>query len=158
MIAPADDIDQIMAVMALAFDPQFGEAWTRRQVEDALILGNCHYGLAMEEDRCAGFYLSRFAYDEEELLLLGVIPAARRNGYGAQLLEQFLAGARFRGASRALLEMRRDNQADNLYRKFGFTQIGERPYYYRSSTGERFDALTFACQLQRDYSETDQAE
>jgi len=155
LIAPADDIDQIMAVMALAFDPQFGEAWTRRQIEDALALGNCHYGLVMEEDCCAGFFLSRFAYDEEELLLLGVIPSARRNGYGAQLLEQFLAGARSRGAARVLLEMRRGNRAENLYRQFHFTQIGVRPYYYRSSTGERPDALTFACQLQQDYTAND---
>ena len=152
MIAPVDDIDQIMAAMALAFDPQFGEAWTRRQIEDALVVGNCHYGLAQVEDRCAGFFLSRFAFDEEELLLLGVIPSARRNGYGTQLLEQFMAGARSRGASRALLEMRRGNQAENLYRQFDFIQIGERPNYYRSSNGERFDALTFACQLQQDYT------
>ncbi len=155
MSAPADDLDQIMAVMALAFDPQFGEAWTRRQIEDALVLGNCHYGLVMEEDRCAGFFLSRFAFDEEELLLIGVIPPARRNGYGVQLLEQFLAGARSRGASRALLEMRRGNRAENLYRRFDFTQIGERPNYYRSSNGERLDALTFACQLQQDYTAND---
>ena len=155
MIAPADDIDQIMAVMALAFDPQFGEAWSRRQVEDALVLGNCHYGLVMEEDCCAGFFLSRFAFDEEELLLLGVIPSARRNGYGVQLLEQFLAGARSRGAVRTLLEMRHGNSAENLYRKFGFTQIGVRPNYYRGKNGERRDALTFACQLQQDYTAND---
>ena len=33
----AADIDRIMEVMALAFDPAFGEAWTRRQVVDALM-------------------------------------------------------------------------------------------------------------------------
>lgn len=155
MSAPADHIDHIMAVMPLAFDPQFGEAWTRRQVEDALVLGNCHYALAMQEDRCVGFYLSRFAYDEEELLLLGVIPSARRNGYGADLLAQFLAGARSRSAIRALLEMRQGNPAGNLYRRFGFDQIGVRPHYYRGKDGERRDALTFACKLQPDHKATD---
>ena len=65
-MVPTDDLDRIMAVMAAAFDPVFGEAWNRRQVEDALIMGNCHYGLAPATGDCAGFYLSRFAFDEEE--------------------------------------------------------------------------------------------
>ena len=147
MIAPADDLDRIMAVMAAAFDPVFGEAWNRRQVEDALILGKCHYGLVPADGDCAGFYLSRFAFDEEELLLLGVIPLRRGRGYGARLLEQFTDGARSRGARRVLLEMRRGNPAERLYLRYGFKQIGSRPNYYRGTNGVRIDALTFAFQL-----------
>ena len=45
MIGGPDDIDRIMDVMMAAFDPAYGEAWNRRQVEDALALGNCRYGL-----------------------------------------------------------------------------------------------------------------
>ena len=149
MTAPADDLDRIMAVMEAAFDPQYGEAWNRRQVEDALFLGNCHYGLAMDGNTCAGFFLSRFGFDEEELLLLGVVPAMRRRGHGAALLEQFLAGAGSRGATRALLEMRQSNSAEILYRKAGFEQVGLRANYYRGKYGERGDAMTFACQLVR---------
>ena len=48
MIAPGDDIDRLMAVMQAAFAPEYGEAWTRRQVEDALLMGNCFYGLIGE--------------------------------------------------------------------------------------------------------------
>jgi ribosomal-protein-alanine N-acetyltransferase len=36
-----DHIDRLMAVMDAAFDPFFQEAWTRRQVEDALVTGMC---------------------------------------------------------------------------------------------------------------------
>ncbi|MFM5917963.1 MAG: GNAT family N-acetyltransferase [Novosphingobium sp.] len=136
-----------MAVMEAAFDPQFGEAWSRRQVEDALILGNCHYGLAMQDSTCAGFFLSRFGFDEEELLLIGVAPSLRRAGHGAALLQQFLAGARSRGARRVLLEMRHDNPAGELYRRYGFEQIGRRANYYRGKDGVRRDALTFASEL-----------
>jgi hypothetical protein len=70
MIVPLDDLDRIMAVMSAAFDPEFGEAWSRRQVEDALMIGNCHYGLAFAGGDCAGFFLSRAGVDEEELLLI----------------------------------------------------------------------------------------
>lgn len=150
MMAPADDLDRIMAVMEAAFEPQYGEAWNRRQVEDALILGNCHFGLVHDGSLCAGFYLSRFAYDEEELLLLGVVPEQRGRGYGARLLEQFIDGARSRHAQRVLLEMREGNPAERLYRRYGFEQIGKRPDYYRGTNGQRINALTFACQLDVD--------
>lgn len=149
-----DDVDRIMAVMATAFDPEYGEAWSRRQVEDALGFGNCHYCLVgphgpsqAASDTAAGFTLSRTGYEEEELLLLGVTPEFRRNGLGGYLLEQLRDAARSRGAKRLLLEMRRGNPAESLYRKFGFYSIGERPEYYRTGSGLRIDAITFACNI-----------
>jgi ribosomal-protein-alanine N-acetyltransferase len=151
---PVDHIDQIMALMAVSFDAEFGEAWTRRQVEDALVIGNCFYLLANTEgedpapgDAVAGFSLSRFSYDEEELLLFAVSPQFRRCGIGKRLLQRFAAEARTRGARRLLLEMRRGNSAESLYRGFGFAPIGLRPMYYRTRSGPRIDAITFACDL-----------
>jgi len=152
MMPPADDIDRIMAVMIAAFDPEFGEAWNRRQVEDALLLGNCHYLLIAENgvaplpgEPAAGFSLSRHGWEEEELLLFAVDPKYRRRGLGAKLLTRFAASAQARGAGRLLLEMRQDNPAEHLYRQFGFTQVGRRTGYYRTPSGARLDALTFAC-------------
>ena len=151
MIPPGDDVDRIMAVMAAAFDPAYGEAWTRRQVTDALLIGNCHYGL-IGADGCipeaevpaAGFYLSRHGFEEEELLLFAVDPDYRRLGLGNTLLTEFHDAAKMRGAHRLLLEMRRGNPAQVLYQRFGFRPIGERPNYYRMEHGERIDAITFA--------------
>ncbi len=147
-----DDIDRIMAIMAVAFDPEYGEAWNRRQIEDALLIGNCHYLLAGEAgaealagEPIAGFSLSRTGYEEEELLLFAVAPQFRRRGVGQQLLARFAAAAKERGARRLLLEMRRGNSAESLYRAHGFVQIGERLNYYRSRSGPRLDAITFAC-------------
>ena len=151
MIPPGDDIDRIMAVMATAFDPAFGEAWTRRQVEDALVIGNCHYLLAGIDgddlsagETAAGFALTRHGYEEEELLLFAVDPQYRRQGIGTRLLARFIAAAKVRGAQRLLLEMRRGNPAEALYGAFGFTQIGVRPAYYRGLGEIRVDAITFA--------------
>src|SRR5687768_14127955 len=99
----SDDLDRIMAVMEAAFDPAFGEAWTRRQVGDALVLPNTHYLLAGndggapgEGQETAGFVLSRGAADEEELLLIAVDPRHRGRGIGTALLERFIAAARGR--------------------------------------------------------------
>lgn len=147
-----DDLDHLMAVMEAAFDPLYGEAWTRRQVEDALLFGNTHYLLAGpdgeapgEGDEITGFSLSRFGFEEEELLLFAVIPAHRGRGIGRRLLSRFAETAQYRGAERLLLEMRNGNPAESLYRDFGFVPIGKRPKYYRQSNGERTDAITFSC-------------
>ena len=150
----SDDVDQIMAVMDVAFAPEFGEAWSRRQVEDALLLGNCAYGLIATNgaapaagDAAAGFFLARHVAGEEELLLIAVAPAARRGGLGALLLERFVAAATDRGARRLLLEMRDGNPAEALYRRYGFLPVGRRRDYYRTRDGRRLDAITCARQL-----------
>lgn len=140
-----------MAVMDAAFDPAYGEAWTRRQVEDALLVGNTQYRLIaatgqppLDHEAAAGFFLSRTGFEEEELLLLGVAPQYRRLGLGRRLLDWLAHEARERGADRLLLEMRQGNPAEHLYRGFGFASIGLRPNYYRAPSGGRIDAITFA--------------
>lgn len=147
-----DDVDRIMAVMAGAFDPAYGEAWTRRQLEDSLVVGNCHYllagadGLPLAEGGApAGFALSRAGFEEEELLLFAVLPENRRRGVGQAMLRRFVEAARARGARKLFLEMRRGNPAEHLYRRFGFSPVGERPNYYRAQNGSRIDAITFVC-------------
>ncbi|AZI34549.1 putative ribosomal-protein-alanine acetyltransferase [Caenibius tardaugens NBRC 16725] len=145
-----DDIDRIVDVMGTAFDPAFGEAWNRRQVTDALTIGNCRYGIvdstghAPEQGiAAAGFFMIRGVLDEAELLLLAVKPEIRGRGLGRKLLEMFEADATNHGQTRLFLEMRAGNPAEFLYRKFGFTQIGRRPKYYTGADGTRLDALTF---------------
>jgi [ribosomal protein S18]-alanine N-acetyltransferase len=150
-----DDVDRIMAVMDAAFDPAFGEAWTRRQVEDALTLPGSHYRLASaagdspaDGEPAAGFTLSRGAADEEELLLIAVHPAHRGHGIGDALLAGFIADARARGAQRLFLEMRQGNSAESLYRRHGFARVGRRRHYYRRTSSAPLDAITFALQPQ----------
>jgi [ribosomal protein S18]-alanine N-acetyltransferase len=153
MNRPTDDVDRIMAIMDAAFDPQFGEAWSYRQILDALTLGNCDYCLIDAEGYhstpgdAVGFFLSRYGFEEEELLLLAVKPSARRMGFGNTLLKILAESAKNRGAKRLLLEMRRGNDAEALYRKFGFTPIGLRTSYYRTKFGNIFDAVTFSLSL-----------
>jgi ribosomal-protein-alanine N-acetyltransferase len=107
-----DDVDKIMAVMTTAFDPVYGEAWNRRQVDDALRFGTCHYALTdaqaqspAETEMAAGFFMSRTGYEEEELLLLAVDPQYRGRGLARSLLDRLRLDAASRGAGRLLLEM-----------------------------------------------------
>jgi len=147
----SEDVDRIMAVMDTAFDPAFGEAWTRRQVGDALLMPNTHYvligadgGVPADGEAAAGFVLSRGAVDEEELLLIAVNPIHRGRGIGGALLGRFMAEARGRGAERLFLEMRDGNPAEALYLRHGFARVGRRRAYYRRGSGLPLDAITFA--------------
>jgi ribosomal-protein-alanine N-acetyltransferase len=145
-----DDLDKIMAVMEVAFDPAYGEAWTRRQVGDALTLPNTHYLLAGPDGEdpgdgdATGFLMSRGAAGEEELLLIAVSPEARRRGIGRALLQRFVKAARERGHLRLFLEMRDGNPAGHLYRDFGFEPVGRRRNYYRGARNGPIDAITYA--------------
>lgn len=146
-----DAVDAIMAVMEAAFDPAYGEAWTHRQVSDALTFPRTHFILLDADgqeparpENCAGFTLSRQIGDEEELLLIAVVPAARRRGVGHALMGRFIAEATARGSATLFLEMRDGNPAEALYLAHGFRPVGRRPNYYRSGRGGPFDAVTYS--------------
>ncbi|MEM7702987.1 MAG: GNAT family N-acetyltransferase [Pseudomonadota bacterium] len=149
--APQAAVDGIMRVMDAAFDPAYGEAWTRRQISDALLLPSTH-ALLVDADGALtdgvsslpkGFVLSRHAADEEELLLIAVTPDVRTRGLGKILIDRLFEAAAIRGVNWVFLEMRRGNPAIHLYRKVGFEPVGERPNYYKLLDGSRVDAITF---------------
>ncbi|WP_454886781.1 GNAT family N-acetyltransferase [Sphingomonas oryzagri] len=143
----AIDLDEVMATMHLAFDPAFGEAWTRGQCAGIMGLGGVWLLLSRRCGRPAGFALARGVLDEAELLLLAVQPEHRRFGIGRALLDAVAAEARSHGATRLHLEMREGNPASILYERAGFHEIGRRKRYYRGHDGSSFDAITLACRL-----------
>ncbi len=157
-----DDTDHMMAIMAEAFDPHWGEAWTRGQLSASLALPSIFYRLIGADggltDRAAaaaaragfapaGFTLTRHIPGEEELLLIAVHPAHRGRGLGRRLLEQLKHDARSRGAAKMFLEMRSNNPAEQLYRSCGYVPIGKRKDYYRLKNGDLLDAITFSIDL-----------
>jgi ribosomal-protein-alanine N-acetyltransferase len=78
-----------------------------------------------------GFLVARAAADELEILNLGVIPQARRQGMGRLLLDAALRWGHASGAARAFLEVRESNEPARLfYEAKGFIVAGRRPLYY----------------------------
>lgn len=144
--APAD-LDAVVPLMAVAFDPRFGEAWTQAQCMGVLSLPGVWLTLGEVNERIAGFALLRIAADEAELLLLAVDPAQRRCGIGGALLRAAVRDCRDRGARKLHLEVRSGNDAVNLYRRYGFEKTGVRPRYYRGADGDVFDAHSFSLEL-----------
>jgi ribosomal-protein-alanine N-acetyltransferase len=77
---------------------------------------------------------------DAEILTVGVIPPARRQGVAIRLIHALLDEARQRGATAAFLEVRVDNHAARaLYEREGFVRVGMRRGYYDAG---RVDAIT----------------
>lgn len=138
------DIDTVDALMAQAFDPHFGEAWTRGQCLGVLAMPGVRLLLAYFDDEPAGFAMTRSVADEMELLLLATVPGHRRRGVGATLLRAVVADARAEGIAQMHLEVRAGNDAVQLYAKQGFAKVGERRGYYRGRLGHLYDAHTYS--------------
>ena len=69
---------------------------------------------------------------EAEVQTIAVDPAREGAGLGTTLLTELLAEAARRGCDDVVLEVRADNaRAQDLYRRFGFTQVGLRRGYYQ---------------------------
>ena len=138
------DIDTVDALMAQAFDPRYGEAWTRGQCLGVLAMPGVRLLLAFLDDEPAGFAMTRTVLDEIELLLLATTPKHRRRGVGATTLRAVIAEAQAEGAMRMHLEVRAGNDAVQLYLAQGFARVGERRGYYRGRLGHLHDAHTYS--------------
>ncbi len=138
------DADAVDRVMQAAFEPRYGEAWTRAQCVGILTMPGVWLTLAKSAGETVGFALVRAIMDEAELLLIAVDPACRRRGVAGALMRSMLAECRGRGVKRVHLEVRANNPAVALYTSHGFTKAGERRDYYRAKSGEQFDAHTYA--------------
>ncbi|MEO8509485.1 MAG: ribosomal protein S18-alanine N-acetyltransferase [Betaproteobacteria bacterium] len=116
--------------------------WTARNFHDALTAG---YGaqVAEREGRIVAFGVLMLGPGEAQLLNLSVVPDARREGLGGELLRRFLADAVRLGAELVFLEVRVSNDAAiALYEREGFERIARRiGYYPPGPDGKREDAL-----------------
>ena len=138
------DADAVDRVMQAAFEPRYGEAWTRAQCVGILTMPGVWLTLARIEGDVVGFALVRAIMDEAELLLIAVDPACRRRGVAGALMRSILDECRGRGVHRVHLEVRANNHAVALYAAHGFTKVGERRDYYRAKSGVSFVAHTYA--------------
>lgn len=144
----ANDLSAVDGIMRRAFDPRFGEAWTRGQCLGILALPGVWLKLAEVSGEAAGFALARAGGGEAELMLLASDPRFRRQGVGAALLRSIIADARGRDAAQLFLEVRAGNDAIAFYERLGFTKIGERSSYYRGTGGQLFSAYTYRLGLE----------
>jgi ribosomal-protein-alanine N-acetyltransferase len=117
------------------------EAWSADSYRAELADTRHRYYLAAvdENESLLGWAGIRVVGDTAEILTVGVVPQARRQGIGGRLLAMLLDEARRRGAIEAFLEVRVDNTAaQQLYEHARFVRVGIRRGYY---AGGRIDAV-----------------
>ena len=120
--------------------------WSRGNFADSLKAGHSVWVCRLGGD-LIGFSVVMSVVDEAHLLTIAVCPRYQGQGYGARLLRNAMQRAREHGASKLFLEVRPSNErAVDLYRHFGFRQIGLRKGYYPAALG-REDALVFDKEL-----------
>lgn len=144
--AESDAVPDIMPVMAAAFDPTYGEAWTEIQCRGALALPGSWMLTARHDGRTVGFAIVRTVLDEAELMLIGVDPDCQHSGVGQALLSAVFERCRTLSVEKIHVEMREDNPARRFYINAGFTVAGQRRNYYHRLDGKSADAITF-CRL-----------
>lgn len=92
------------------------------------------HGPAGPHTNVFGCAVARIAFEQCEILTLGVLPEARRRGGGGALVDRICRLAAATGANVVLLEVAEDNDAAQaLYRVKSFTTAGRRPDYYRDN-------------------------
>jgi len=115
----------------------FGEeAWSRAMLAGELARQpkSRHYLVADDGGTVAGYGGLLAAGTQGDVLTLAVAGDRWGRGTGSALLEALLTEAARRGCTEVFLEVRTDNaRAQQLYRRYGFTQIGLRRGYYQPS-------------------------
>ncbi len=141
----AFDIPLLAELHVAIFNAPWDRPWSAESLAQILAMpGAC--GWLLESERApVGLALALFTLDEGEILLTGILPAARGRGHGTRLMRAVVAGARAAGVAKLFLEHAELNAAAaRLYRRAGFVQIGRRLRYYSdpSSPATRYDAVT----------------
>ncbi len=142
-LGPAD-----LAEVAALEETVFRDPWTPGMIESELAGGEDRVrpGIRDEGGRLVAWGFGRIGVDALEILVVGVVPAARGRGLGRAIVREMLRRARAAGLARADLEVRVSNRpAILLYASEGFVPVGRRPRYYRD--GE--DALLMSLVLRR---------
>ena len=120
--------------------------WSKNTFADGLSAPYFSYVITAGND-VQGYYLCHQVLDEVTLMDVGVLPSARGQGLGKQLLLHVISESAKRAASMIFLEVRASNHtAISLYQACGFSHIDVRKNYYPTASG-REDACIMRLEL-----------
>jgi ribosomal-protein-alanine N-acetyltransferase len=132
------DVDEVHALECSVFP----HPWSRANFMDSLASGYDAWVLREPAGALAGYFLLMYAVDEAHLLDLGVAAPLHGRGVGRYLLDRIAALSRAQHMASILLEVRPSNtRALEVYRRYGYEEIGRRKGYYPAHEGRREDAI-----------------
>lgn len=132
------DLTEIIAVERLAYPVP----WTHGNFVDSLAAGYPAEVLRGARAELLGYWLAMPGVDEMHLLNITVVPAWQGRGVAIVMLDRLAAECRRQGLAQLWLEVRVSNErAREVYRRYGFAEVGRRRAYYPVQQGPREDAI-----------------
>jgi ribosomal-protein-alanine N-acetyltransferase len=115
----------------------FPDAWDYRSVMDLITTEGAMCFTASEGGRVIAYVIGRLIAPEGEIYRVAVDEAYRKRGIAYRLLDYAVKTSRGKGLESIFLEVRSMNTpAINLYRAYGFSEVGRRKGYYRNPTDD----------------------
>jgi ribosomal-protein-alanine N-acetyltransferase len=126
-----DDLEQVVAIDQVSFSLP----WPARSFQFELTdnpASRCW--VADMAGRIVGMVVAWLIVDEIHIATFATHPDFRKQGIGKALLLHTLRSAKAGGALTSFLEVREGNNvALDMYRKFGYVEIGRREGYYKDN-------------------------
>lgn len=123
------DLDRVMEIER----DSFSTPWSRGSFRNLLARRDADLWVAEVEGEVVGYAVAWYVLGEAELGNVAVAREWRRRGIAGRLLRFAVERCRGRDIRRLYLEVRQSNhEAQTLYERHGFVQIGLRRRYYRS--------------------------
>ena len=130
-----DDLKSIKDILSLEFD----NFWNYNILKDELESKNSKYIVVKDiesNNEIVGFAGIKIFIDEADIMNIVVKKSYRNKGIGSLLLENLLLLCNKSNLKSLSLEVNEKNiPAINLYKKFGFKNIGIRKNYYKDENG-----------------------
>ncbi|MFG6415882.1 ribosomal protein S18-alanine N-acetyltransferase [Roseateles sp. DC23W] len=132
------DLTEVLAVERRAYPVP----WTHGNFVDSLAAGYPAEVLRGPRAELLGYWVAMPGVDEMHLLNITVVPAWQGRGLAVVMLDRLVGACRQRGLTQLWLEVRVSNErAREVYRRYGFAEVGRRRAYYPVVEGPREDAI-----------------
>lgn len=125
-------------------EKDFDDFWSTSLLEQELNNENSYLVVAKKDNEIVGFASLWNVLEEAHLTNIVVKKNYRKQKIGAKLLEHLISICKDKKYTLLTLEVNESNlPAIELYKKFGFTQVGTRPKYYNHKEDAILMNLTF---------------
>jgi [ribosomal protein S18]-alanine N-acetyltransferase len=142
-VLPAD-LDTLVAIESAAYP----FPWSRGNFIDSLNAGYLARKRVDASGQWLGYFIAMPGVQEVHLLNLTVAPAHQGRGHALAMLDELVRESLALGAQRLWLEVRVSNQrAQELYRRYGFRDVGLRRGYYPAGALARENAIVMSLML-----------
>jgi len=126
-----DDVPAVVELDQISFSLPWPERSFRFELSENTA-SRCW--VAETDERVVGMLVAWLFVDEVHIATIAVHPEHRRQGIARKLLSHVLQSAMWEGAQSSFLEVRASNiPAQDMYRKFGYEEVGRRKRYYKDN-------------------------